>query len=181
MFVGNGGRPEWMCIVDLCTAVSRTPMLQTQGWQSLSLVRLRDMAKPFSGPIQVFTNDWPVSAKTVSHSFLGDGWSLIPSKDLLPRLANLPPYSAAHNKPSSPVQMYEIKVLSFQVAAAGASPSKCTCLTSVCLSFLHSLITPLRSIPEALQSKAHVDSWELKKTTTSVIEIEMHLSIEGFC
>lgn len=119
MFVGTGGNSEWVCVVDMGTAMSRTSMLQTHGsgkafpwwgmeaWQRLCL-------------IQVLTNDWPLS-----HSFLRDGCSLslLPSRDLLPRLTE-----PASNKPTSAIsQRYEINFLHFPVAAAGTS--ECTWLT----------------------------------------------------
>ena len=203
MFVGTGGNSEWVCVVDMGTAMSRTSMLQTHGsgkafpwwgmeaWQRLCL-------------IQVLTNDWPLS-----HSFLRDGCSLslLPSRDLLPRLTE-----PASNKPTSAIsQRYEINFLHFPVAAAGTS--ECTWLTPpqhfclcvcpflvlfffplyfyyfvfifiylfilfVCLfCFPRSLITTVRSVSEAVYSKVHVDTIGAKEDSHISTEVKMQLSI----
>lgn len=74
-----------------------------QEWQSLlPQAGLKRIAKPFSTSNTDATKDWPlsnpVSAETISHSFLSPdvcSLKLLPYKDLLLKLADLPPPSSA--------------------------------------------------------------------------------------
>lgn len=142
---GRGWSPDWMCIADMSTPMSRTPVPQTHGsdkafagwssekWQSLPPVQL-----------WMLTNAWPL-AKTSAYRH--DQLQLPPPHDCNLRPPLQRPPAKISSPPPPPFVSHLMDVLSLRAAAACASDRTAHSIPAFSVGVVRSFpATPVRPV-----------------------------------